>query len=349
MIRYIFLFPLSKLWSLIYRFRRFLYNYGIFERVDFRIPVITVGNLTFGGSGKTPITLWIANLINENLKKPMILTRGYKGKLEKKSGILICGDKITGDPEEYGDEPILLSKRIKKGTIVVGKDRVSNFLFHFPKEKPDVVILDDGFQHLKINGMLNIVVFDLSLPLSKYRTAPLGYMREGFSSITDADIIVFNRADSSTRYKVSYLTNKIKPFISNHTKIAEIDYRSKGIVRMDREYKDQAESSGKGFDCICVSGIARPESFYTMIERVGGKILKKISFPDHHNYNLEEINHILELAENQNAIIVTTEKDIVKLRRIISSNLIYFLPIDLNFIKGENHIRDAIQKCLKTH
>ena len=95
-----------------------------------------------------------------------------------------------------------------------------------------------------------------------------------------------------------------------------------------------------------MSGIANPESFYSMVESSGGKIIKKISFPDHHNYNLSEVNDFLEMAVTMNSIIVATEKDIVKLRRIISSDLIYYLPIDLEFLTGEQQLREAIQKCL---
>jgi len=278
----------------------------------------------------------------------MILSRGYKGKLEHKVGILHCGDKIHGDPLEFGDEPVLLAKRLSTGSIVVGKNRVANFLFHFDRERPDVVILDDGFQHLKINGLLNIVIFDLSLPLEMYKTAPLGYMREGFSALVEADLIVFNRVDSSTRFKINSLKNKLKPFLASNVQYVEMDYTSKGIVRMDGK-ETIGDRSSNGFACVCISGIANPNSFYTMLEDFSGKIVKKISFPDHHIYNLEEIENILVVAKKLGAVVLTTEKDIVKLRKIINSELIYYLPIDLKFINGEKNLRDAILKCLQIY
>lgn len=338
-------FPFALVWSWVYRLRRFFYDYGILKRYELRTPVISIGNLTFGGSGKTPLTIWIANHIANQGKKPMVLTRGYKGELEKSSGLLDCESRIHVDPKKYGDEPVLMAKKIQKGSVLVGKNRVDNFLFYFERERPDIVVLDDGHQHLKMNRLLNVVMFDLTLPLSEYQVAPLGYMREGFSALMDTHLVVFNRVTPATRYKVHYLKNKMKRFLSPGVQFVEINYQTMGLRKMNRQ-KDDQDLLQRGVRCLCLSAIASPDSFYTMVEKAGGKVVKKISFPDHHYYNEEDVRLVLDKAKKENAIVVTTEKDSVKLRRIACAESIYYLEIDLEFVGGENYLRDAIQRCL---
>ena len=115
--------PFSWAWESVYQVRRFAYNYGVFKRNKFQVPIISVGNLTFGGTGKTPITLWIAEYFNSRERKVMILMRGYKGKLEHSSGILRSGKKIGFNPFYFGDEALLFARRLQNVSVVVGKNR----------------------------------------------------------------------------------------------------------------------------------------------------------------------------------------------------------------------------------
>ena len=148
-LRNIALSPLSFIWEWVYRLRRSFYEYGIFKKKVFKVPVISVGNLSFGGTGKTPTIIWLTEWLNGKGLTPAVLTRGYRGALEHSSGLLKSGQKFRLNPYDYGDEPLMISNRMSKGAVIVGKKRADNLLKYFSDVKPDVVLLDDGFQHLQ--------------------------------------------------------------------------------------------------------------------------------------------------------------------------------------------------------
>jgi tetraacyldisaccharide 4'-kinase len=333
--------PLSFLWETIYRFRRFLYNYGLLHQNRFDVPIVSVGNLTFGGTGKTPLTLWLSELFNSHDKKVMILMRGYKGHLEHSSGILRTGSQLGFNPQEYGDEALLMVRKLKDACIVVGKKRSENLEFYFKQEWPDLVILDDGHQHLKLDRGCNIVLFDCMLPLNRYRVAPEGYMREGFSALKDADIVILGRVDQVDKEKVDELKGLIRPYVLPKTIFAEIRYSPVGLSNSiyDRKF-DLTALEGK--KVICVAGIASPNSFFNLVESLGADVIEAIDFPDHHFYKTEEIRPILERANTEDALIITTEKDIVKMRRVADNERILFLEIQLDFLKGEKEVKEII-------
>jgi len=336
------LWPLAFLWESIYKFRRFCYNYGISPQNKFQVPVISIGNLTFGGTGKTPFTLWLSKYLGSMDKRVMILTRGYKGKLEHKSGILRTGRRLGYNPFDYGDEALVLARRLENASIVVGKNRSENLRFYFEEESPDIVLLDDGHQHLKLHRNINIVLFDTLMPLSKYKVAPLGYMREGFSALKDAELIVLGRCDQASDEQKTNL----KSLIREHNKVApfaEIAYRPKGFYYSSFEEAFDLEAI-RGRNVICVAGIASPLSFYNLVESLGGIIVHKESFPDHHYFKADEISLLLEKAKQENAIIVTTEKDIVKWRRISDDKNVVYLEINIDFLSGEKETQEIISK-----
>src|SRR5690606_13385277 len=129
--------PLAFLWEGFYRVRRFFYTYGYLQQNVFQVPIVSIGNLTFGGTGKTPFTLWLSEFYARNDLKVMILMRGYRGQLEKSSGILHGGRKLGYNAFEYGDEPLLLARRLEKASIVVGRNRSENLRYHYDREQPD--------------------------------------------------------------------------------------------------------------------------------------------------------------------------------------------------------------------
>ncbi len=342
----IFLTPLSWVWASIYYLRRICYDYGILKQRSFVVPVISIGNLTFGGTGKTPFTLWLSEYLHSKNKRVMILMRGYKGKLENSSGLIYAGKKISPDPIDYGDEALLLARRLEDATIVVGKKRSENLSFYFPKVEPDVVLLDDGHQHIKLKRKLNIVLFDALMPLARYRVAPLGYMREGLSALKDADLVVIGRADLASTEKILSLKNMLMPYLPQGIQFAEVSYRPNGFYNSsyDRVYTLDEIRNKK---VICVAGIANPKSFYKLLEDLGAEILVTESFPDHHFFKPDEINALLSYAKNEDALIVTTEKDIVRIKKIINDDSIVFLEVDIHFMKGEQETKEIIDSCFK--
>lgn len=341
---YSFGYPLSVVWETIYRLRRFFYKYGFFNQVKFRVPIISVGNLTFGGTGKTPFTLWLSEYLESLDNKVVILTRGYKGKLESSNGIIRSKSKIKGNPLDYGDEPLVLSRRLKNTSIIVGKNRSENLDFYFREEEPDVVVLDDGHQHLKLHRNLNIVLFDCLLPLNRYKVAPLGYMREGFSALRDADLIVLGRSDQVSEKRKLKLQEELLTYLDGDVPFAEIGYRPTGVMDCSfNQVMDAKDLAGK--KVICIAAIASPLSFYGLVDSLGAEIVHRESFPDHHYFKPEEISRLLEMAKKEDAIVLTTEKDIVKIRRISDDDRIAYLEIKIHFYKGEKEAKEIISRA----
>jgi tetraacyldisaccharide 4'-kinase len=342
----VLLSPFSWLWEWIYIFRRFLYTYDLVAQNQYRVPIISVGNLTFGGTGKTPFTLWLSEYLSHRQnKKIMILMRGYKGKLEHSSGILHADSRLGFSPFEYGDEALLYARRLKDASIVVGKNRSQNLDYYFHKELPDVVLLDDGHQHLKLGRNLNIVLFDATMPLTRYKVAPMGYMREGFSALKDADLIVLGRVDQVSPEKLNDLRSLVNAKASGAVPIAEVYYSLSGLFTSDsNEMMDLELIRGK--NVICIAAIASPGSFFSMVKDVGANVIEEIAFPDHHFFTYNDLNEILARAEEQNAFVITTEKDMVKIRRIINDERIMYFEIQICFASGEQKAREIIDRCV---
>lgn len=337
--------PMSMMWANIYRLRRSLYEYGILKKSYFKIPIVSVGNVTFGGTGKTPMIIWLTRYFEEQKLKPLILTRGYKGALEHKSGILKSGQRFRSNPQEYGDEPLLISRKMQEGAVVVGKRRSDNLKKYFHEVSPDVVLLDDGFQHIQLYRSLNLVLFDALLPLEKYQTAPMGYLREGLTSLKDADAIIISRVDQVSEKKIESLTQLLSRYYRPGIPIAKVRYIPDGIYDCyDNEAMKLEDLAGKNI--LAISAIASPESFYQMLESFGARIVDKAQFSDHYYFKVEDINELLLRASRHNAIIMASEKDIVKIRRVSQDPRLNYLSIKVDFVSGEEAVLSSIKKVL---
>lgn len=337
--------PTSLLWGALYRIRRSFYEYGILKKDYFKVPIISIGNVTFGGTGKTPMIIWLTNRMEEFGLVPAILTRGYKGELEHKSGIIKGGQRFRSNPKQFGDEPLLISRKMKKGAVIVGKRRAENLKKYFSDVEPDVVLLDDGFQHIQLYRSFNIVLFDASLPLERYKTAPLGYLREGLTSLKDADAIVISRADQVPEEKIENLLDMLSNYNRRDIPIAKFKYIPSGafdcfdkkILKMD-ELKDR--------NIIVLSAIASPDSFYHLLEGYGANIVEKVVFPDHYLFTQEDLNNVLIKSAKHNATIITSEKDMVKIRRVVQDERILYVNISVSFMSGENQLLSSVKKVL---
>lgn len=338
------LWPISLLWELVYRVRRFSYKYGLLSRSSFRLPIISVGNLTFGGTGKTPFTLWLTDYLDSLDLKVMILMRGYKGKLEHSSGIVKGGRRLGVNPSDFGDEALLLSRRVKRASVVVGKKRSDNLNFYFEKESPDVVVLDDGHQHLQLKRSLNIVLFDALMPLSRYKVAPLGYMREGMSALKDAEVVVLGRADQVERSLLEDLKKFLAPHMGGDSLLCEIRYVPTGLYN-SRYQMCYEKDLVRNLRVYGVAGIASPSSFFRLLDSLGAQVVAKETFPDHHYFDSEDMDRILEVATRLDALVVTTEKDIVKMRRVIDDERLFYLEIQVDFLKGEREFKEIVSKA----
>jgi tetraacyldisaccharide 4'-kinase len=337
--------PLSSLWENIYRARRSFYEYGLLKKDYFKVPIISVGNVTFGGTGKTPMIIYLTRKMEEHGLTPAVLTRGYKGELEHKSGLIKGGQRFRSNPKKFGDEPLLISRKMNTGAVIVGKRRADNLKKYFHEVEPDVVLLDDGFQHIQLYRSFNIVLFDSALELERYKTAPLGYLREGLTALKDADAIVLSRADQVSEDKIESLLEMLSKYHRRGIPIARFSYKPDGIFDcFDKKSMDVEDLEGQ--NVIALSAIASPDSFYQLLEGYGANIVDKIVYPDHYLFTQSDMNEILIKCSNQSAIVVTSEKDMVKIRRVVQDSRIVYVNISVSFISGEEDFLKGIKKVL---
>lgn len=295
------LFLPSIIYLIITECRNFLYKTNLISTYKPKILTISIGNLTTGGTGKTPITAAIANYFFQKGKKAAILSRGYGGKLDnKKVNIISDGNNIYFTAQESGDEPFWLSQNCPKSVILTCSSRVKSIKLAQEKLNVDVAILDDGYQHQKLKRDINILVTDSEKKFSNGFVLPLGALREPLCEINRADrIVVVNKNfDSSNAEEyVQYLKKKYKkPVYLCNMKPSNI-YNIK-----------TGEKLSKNVNIFAFCAIGQPEQFYQFLEKKN--IIGTKNFPDHHIYTNEDIKNLSKLAK----IFVTTEKDAVKLK-----------------------------------
>ncbi|WP_457679117.1 tetraacyldisaccharide 4'-kinase [Thermovibrio sp.] len=293
---YALLYPpllfLSGLYCLGATLRNKLYDWGVFPSRHFGLPVISVGNLVAGGSGKTPLVEWLYRTLEETGLTPFIVSRGFRGS-EKGPAL------ASPQPERFGDEASVYA--LKGYKTVVSKEKVKGVEFAFSKGAKSV-ILDDGFQYRKVRPTVNLVVVDPFNPFGDGYCLPLGLLREPLSSLERADAFVITRTNLVSKERIEALELYLKAF----RKPTFRAYQSFSHW-VNEEFKRVEPPKEKEVDLFC--GIGNPEQFLKMVLEMGYKVRNYIVFEDHHHYAEREIK---ELSKLKNPI--TTEKDLIKLR-----------------------------------
>jgi tetraacyldisaccharide 4'-kinase len=292
--------------------------------------IISVGNISLGGTGKTPMTIMLAKHFISKGKKVCILSRGYKGKIGYDTNVISDGKEILIGPDKAADEPYMIAKNCPEAIVITGKERTESYEFAEKEFSPDIYILDDGFQHKRMKRDIDICLLDHKRPVSTGFMFPFGYLREPASAIKRADIVIFTRAENEAVPKSveKYVEGK-EVFFSN------IDFS--GIYDKD----GKADIYYKGKEVVAFAGIASPKKFFNYIKKLGMKPMVKKPFTDHHCYCGRE-THMLQqkMREMEASFIITTEKDFVKLSEEDTEN-IYYLKIDIN-IKDKERLFSLI-------
>ncbi len=315
----IFIFFLYKLYNAIIKSRLFLYRKNFLKTKKLPCFVISIGNITPGGTGKTPAAIYLADFFKSVCLKPVVLSRGYKGKGEKKGGIVSDGEEILANPEFSGDEPYMMAETLKNVPVLIGKNRFAMGMKAVELFSPDVIILDDGFQHIKLERDIDILLLDTKNPFGGTNLPRSGFLREPLSSIERADMIIFTRSDSEENFQKSlsilkkYIKKDIPIFKSVH-----VPYL-KQIVGEKNSNLDLTVLKDKKI--IAFSGIAKNDNFKYALEKTGAHVLKFFNFRDHHHYIKADIEKILAEAKLLNAsYIATTYKDFVKIKDMYDKN-----------------------------
>lgn len=318
----------SLFYSFIVRARAWFYKKNIFETRSLPVPVISVGNLTLGGTGKTPMTIWVAQKLLENGRRPAILSRGYQSKTRK--SIEIVSDKIgvLVEPELSGDEPAMMARRLRGVPVIVGKDRYEAGLLAIEELEVDFLILDDGYQRLDVQRDLNILLIDHSHVFENDSIFPAGTLRESLIEAGRADLICFTRT----------IEDNIDPPIKSYSNAPIVKSQTVIKVLTDLELKKTKDVNDlKGLRVCAFCGIAQPEKFKKLLEFYGAQVVSFSSFPDHYHFKPDDIKTVEEKARScEAAIILTTEKDSVKLLKFSFSMPLFVAILDLNWLEGED-------------
>lgn len=310
--------------------RRLLYALRIFRAKKLPLRVISVGNITLGGTGKTPTVVAVARLLSRNGAHPAVLSRGYGRADESLVTVVSDGRSLLADIEAGGDEPVLLGTKLPGVPVVSGRDRYRAGLFTLQVYGPDTVILDDGFQHVRLQRDLDIVLIDATNPFGSGRLFPAGILREPLSALKRAQTVVITRGDAAGDLK------ELKETIRRKTRARIFTARHRPVDLMDIKTEElMGLSSLMGTPLLAFCGIARPPAFRSLLVSLGADLREMLPYPDHCRYAKSDLAAIFQRAiDVKAAMIVTTEKDAVKLRAFQPDG-IWALRIELEVVEKE--------------
>jgi len=331
--------PASVGFSALVRGRNLLYNCGLFSATQAPLNIVSVGNLTMGGTGKTPMALWLAQAFQERGYRVGILTRGYKG---TKTDLTVVGraGKPLVTPEEVGDEAVMMAHRFS-GVVIAGRDRVAAATRAHDEFGLEVAILDDGFQYRRLYRDADILLVSAQATANHW-VLPAGPFHEPLTAAPRADLLVWTKSAEAERLPP---TPGIAPngattvFFGDLTPTTFVS-----VVNGDRQQHPLAAVTGQRV--LAVTGIAAPASFYRMLHEWGAVITEVLEFPDHHNYTHADWQRITQLSKKCD-LIVTTEKDLVKLERFpFAAGRLLALCVEMH-VEPSTPLLDAIEQRLR--
>jgi tetraacyldisaccharide 4'-kinase len=356
-----FLFGSSKIFQVLVKIRRWLYNVRILRDKTLGVQVIAIGNLTVGGTGKTPVVEKFARELRDAGRTVAILSRGYRSKpapLHQKilnkilfredqtpPRIVSDGKSLLLDSETAGDEPYMLASNLKDVVVLVDKDRVKSGRYAIEKFGCDTLLLDDGFQYWDLRGRRHdVVLIDRQQPFGNEHLLPRGTLREPPSHLARAHTIFITKSDGDTRE----LRKRIAKFNASAAVIE--------CVHQPMYFEDVFTGERKGLDLIAgkrvasLSGIAQPRSFEQSLVALGGELVYSKPFADHHRFTQQEILNAINRAKKRQAdVIVTTQKDAVRFPKIDRRDLpFYFMRVEIKIVDGADGFQDCVRKiCFK--
>ena len=325
------LFPLSLLFKFIQEVRNLLYDLNIIANTKFNIPTISVGNLSMGGTGKTPMVEYLlSNLLIKY--KIGILSRGYK---RKSNGFLKLNE--YSDISVVGDEPFIIQKTFPDSNVYVCEDRVTGIKNILKNDELDFIILDDAFQHRKLKTTLNIMLSSFSKPFYNDYIFPVGDLRESRLSYKRANIIIITKCPANlSQNEMNDIKLKINPLEDQKIFFTTILY--KDILFGNKSLNINSIINK---EILLVTGIAETDSIIRYLNSRSIKF-KHLEYSDHHHYSNNDINNILKFSRN--SLVLTTKKDYYKLKDNIK-NLLY-LDIETRFLKNEDQFLKEVYKIL---
>jgi len=340
---------LSPLYRLAVEVRLRLYRAGILHTHRLPHPVVSVGNLTTGGTGKTPLVMYLAQTLKHGGLHPAILTRGYKGKAEQAGGLVSDGSRILLDADESGDEAHLMASKLEGVPIAAGKTRyqTAGLVPGFGVDSKLLFLLDDAYQHLQLRRDLNILVLDATDPFGSGRLLPGGRLREPLSAMSRADLIIVTRAhlpfdveSLETEIRLRNRLAKISYFYHDAVGVAELT--TGRVLPLRHLFQKKV---------VALSGIGNPRVFLQDLNHYQLDVVTKFSFRDHYRFTRQDVETVEKAGQLAGAdAVVTTEKDAVRLDCSTARLPFYALQIQARPEDSEKFDRDFLEEvrdCLQ--
>ncbi len=302
--------PFAPFYGLIMTLRAAFYRMGIFRTKRLDVPVISVGNLTMGGTGKTPMTIYLAGLLRD--RDPVVVSRSYRGSASRKINVVSNRNGLLMDVETAGDEPCMLAGLLPGISVVTGPSKGIAAEYACRHLHPGLIIVDDGLQHLRLARDLNMVLFKVDMFFGNNRVFPGGDMREPLSALKRADCFVLNCVDDDNRSKAEAIERALEKKFPR-TPIFKAAYRPVAVVGQNGRKLGLEEEGGRKYFGFC--GLADPSSFKKILENTSIELTGFRAYPDHYDYSAKDLSKIEQAAEATGAeALITTEKDMVKIR-----------------------------------
>lgn len=351
------LFSLSKVFALAVKGRRLLYDLRILRDSALGVQVIAIGNLTVGGTGKTPVVEKFARELQDQGRKVAILSRGYRSRpapLHRRlvNKLLLREDKtpprvvsdgksLLLDSESAGDEPFMLASNLKDVVVLVDKDRVKSGIYAIEKFGCDTLLLDDGFQYWKLAGRRrDIVLIDCQQPFGNNHLLPRGTLREPPGHLIRANNIFITKSNGTSEE----LRNRLRRF-NPRAGIIE-------CVHQPLYFEDLFTGERHGIEFVkdqkiaSLSGIAQPESFEESLVALGAELVASKRFADHHRFTQQEALNIINRGKKRGAtMVITTQKDAVRFPKLDRRDLpIYFMRVEIKIIRGARNFQECVRQ-----
>ena len=333
--------------------RNALYDARVLRTHRLPCAVISVGNLTVGGTGKTPLTIYLAGLILELGYRPVILSRGYKGRSEKEGAVVSDGRSILSDVRHAGDEPFLMAGLLQNVPVVIGSDRVRMGHIVIRQFDPDVIVLDDAFQHRRLYRDIDFLLMDERAPLGNAFMLPRGPLREPARALQRSHAIVLTRCQPKPADGWRQVAELAKPrplFRAFH------EPRMRGILPagLGPESKNLIETHAAaaetvaGRRIVAFAGLACNATFWDTIGQLDGTLAYKLSFDDHHPYDMKDMQHICAMAHQYGDCLATTDKDFMRLPKGFRSTMpLLVLGIQIQFKEDPTALRQYLIRRLR--
>ncbi len=347
----IILYPFSLLYALVTEVRNLLFDLGWIRSTRFDVPIISVGNISVGGTGKTPHTEYIVELLLQNNYRVAVLSRGYK---RKTKGFVLATENSS--PSEIGDEPRQMKTRFPEAIVAVDADRCNGIkrLLQMPLA-PQVVVLDDAFQHRYVQASLNILIDNSMKPMSKDCVFPAGRLRERQKNRKRADLIIVSKCDPNLDQKQR--TTIMQQLLSTQKQeVFFTSYSYQNLQSIDSTHPSLDKDNLKEKHLFLLTGIASPQAIYDYLKTYTPTV-HLFAFPDHHSFSQKDYLKILKAWQKiatSHKILVTTSKDAARIQADVFfpqelKKHGYILPLKLSFLEQEEHFQQTILNHVRSN